>query len=174
MQDVSDPTAETVSSAHAALMKAIDEESAPRRARNAKRAQSRVGIPRVRGVLVAAGVVVVAVAISVPLLTSTSGRRQANSGAAASKWRLAGDIEQPAWQVKGALGSQSYELVCPTTQECFVTEPSSPTNPNEPPNGIVEASHDGGQTWAVSLNVPGGDLVGLTCPTATKCVVTGE
>lgn len=172
MRETTDPLPDAMDLARESLIKAIAE-------------GDREGIPaehqmppspwgsRRRGVLVAVAIIIVAAVICVPLLTSTAGPRR-SARITAPNFRLTGDIQQMQWQAGGTPGSQSYQLACPSTQECFVTEPSHPSNAQTAPDGIVEASHDGGQTWAVSLDVPRADLVGLTCPNSSNCVVTGE
>ncbi|HEY1832707.1 MAG TPA: hypothetical protein VGG38_20890 [Acidimicrobiales bacterium] len=123
-------------------------------------------------VALAAAVLVVIVAISVPLLASTS--RRTIPPLKAPSWHLAGDIAQPNWKIEGSDGSGSYELECPSAEDCYASEPSIPPSGQGLPTGIMEVSHDGGRTWEVGLSAPAVDLYGLTCPSADTCMITGE
>jgi photosystem II stability/assembly factor-like uncharacterized protein len=94
-------------------------------------------------------------------------------GAQHFHWHLAGYTGPIGLSVQGAAGSGAYALQCPTTTTCYATEPIV-VSQTVVPNGTVEVSIDGGQTWRSVLNAPGADLFGLTCPSEFTCAVTGE
>ncbi len=89
------------------------------------------------------------------------------------RWRLAGYTGPMSLSVQGAAGSGTYALQCPTAATCYTTEPVVLSN-TVVPNGAVESSTDGGQTWHIVLDEPEADLFGLTCPSEDVCAVTGE
>jgi photosystem II stability/assembly factor-like uncharacterized protein len=117
---------------------------------------------------VAAALVVFAV---VAAMLTSPGHQE--SGTQRLRWHLAGYTGPSNLSVQGSAGSGAYELQCPTTTTCYATEPVV-VSQTVLPNGTVEVSTNGGQTWRSVLDEPGSDLYGLTCPSEFTCAVTGE
>jgi hypothetical protein len=124
-------------------------------------------------VSVTAALVVVALVVSILVLDSQANKLDKDAGPTAPRWSLVVDTQQPSWQVQGSANPGSYALVCPTHSNCYATSPSSTSTAD--PSGVVQVSKDGGQSWHASLVTgAGSDLSGLTCPSPTTCMVTGE
>lgn len=86
-------------------------------------------------------------------------------------WRLAGHIDQPAWQLGGSAAGvgQSPVLTCPSSAHCFAVDPWAPLGA-----GVLEASTDGGATWAATQLPTGWQFTsGLTCPATARCLAGG-
>jgi photosystem II stability/assembly factor-like uncharacterized protein len=171
MFDVVEPSSAVVDGAKCALLAAIEEEAQTRHRHSVRRNRLPVRSTWPRAVLATS--LVLAAVVGVLQLSSSTAPKNARV-MTTPHWRLAGYFEQSAWQVTGSVPSidpsSAAALVCPTANECFATEPNAPT----PSGAIVEMSHDSGRTWGISLDEPAVELAGLTCPTATTCVVTGE
>ncbi|HEY1734156.1 MAG TPA: hypothetical protein VGG23_06890, partial [Acidimicrobiales bacterium] len=87
-----------------------------------------------------------------------------------ASWRLAGFIDQMAWQPSssGAVAA-SVAATCPTVTTCYADNLGSSQF-----GAVVEITTDGGATWLASP-LPAGTWLtsNLTCPTADECLVAG-
>ncbi len=87
-----------------------------------------------------------------------------------ASWRLAGFIDQMAWQPSsaGALAA-SVAATCPTVTNCYADNLGSSQF-----GAVVEITTDGGVAWRPSP-LPAGTWLSsnLTCPTAGECLVAG-
>ena len=87
-----------------------------------------------------------------------------------ASWRLAGFIDQMAWQPSssGAVAA-SVAATCPTVTTCYADNLGSSQY-----GAVVEVTTDGGAVWqAVPLPVGTWLTSNLTCPTAEGCLVAG-
>ena len=85
-----------------------------------------------------AGGVPAAVAVVLAVVLPT-----VNRAATTPRWTLVGDVS-PSWHETPSQGlTQSFSLTCPSATTCYVPGPSG-----------VEATRDGGKTWAVGAGVP--------------------
>lgn len=137
---------------------------------NRQRRHGRSTRRRVTAGLGAVAAVVVIFAIVVAVLTTPGNQK---SGTQRLRLHLAGYTGPSSLTVQGSAGSGAYELQCPSATTCYATEPVV-VSQTVVPNGTVEISTDGGQTWRSVLDKPGADLFGLTCPSEFTCAVTGE
>ena len=87
-----------------------------------------------------------------------------------ASWRLAGFIDQMAWQPSssGAVAA-SVTATCPTVTTCYADNLGSSQY-----GAVVEVTTDGGATWQAA-SLPAGTWLtsNLTCPTAEGCLVGG-
>ena len=87
-----------------------------------------------------------------------------------ASWRLAGFIDQMAWQPSssGAVAA-SVTATCPTVTNCYADNLGSSQY-----GAVVEVTTDGGAAWQASP-LPAGTWLtsNLTCPTAEECLVAG-
>jgi hypothetical protein len=87
-----------------------------------------------------------------------------------ASWRLAGFIDQMAWQPSssGAVAA-SVTATCPTVTTCYADNLGSSQY-----GAVVEVTTDGGATWQAA-SLPAGTwlISNLTCPTAEECLVAG-
>ena len=87
-----------------------------------------------------------------------------------ASWRLAGFIDQMAWQPSssGAVAA-SVTATCPTVTTCYTDNLGSGQY-----GAVVEVTTDGGAAWQASP-LPAGTWLtsNLTCPTAEECLVAG-
>jgi photosystem II stability/assembly factor-like uncharacterized protein len=92
-------------------------------------------------------------------------------------WHLAGYTSQGIWAVEPSTGADSYHLACPTASTCYASGPirAPRVGSQTAATDVIEVTHDGGKTWTVSLSPPGGvQLVGLTCPGVSNCMVVDQ
>ena len=86
-------------------------------------------------------------------------------------WRLAGFIDQMAWQPSssGAVAA-SVAATCPTVTTCYADNLGSSQY-----GAVVEVTTDGGAAWQAAP-LPAGTWLSsnLTCPTAEGCLVAGH
>jgi hypothetical protein len=87
-----------------------------------------------------------------------------------ASWRLAGFIDQMAWQPSssGAVAA-SVAVTCPTVTTCYADNLGSSQY-----GAVVEVTTDGGATWQAAP-LPAGTWLtsNLACPTAGRCLVDG-
>ncbi len=87
-----------------------------------------------------------------------------------ASWRLAGFIDQMAWQPSssGAVAA-SVAATCPTVTTCYADNLGSSQY-----GAVVEVTTDGGAAWQAAP-LPAGTWLSsnLTCPTAEGCLVAG-
>jgi photosystem II stability/assembly factor-like uncharacterized protein len=140
--------------------------------------------PVAAAISLAAALVVVA-AVAVPFVahrpSNSRGTNAVNRPVRGpSSWKFAGYISQPSWNVQASIGSDPYDLVCPSATTCYGTGPSGSgpsgsTTSATAPQDVVEFTHDGGATWQSSPLPSGGATMfgGVTCPDASTCMTVG-
>ena len=134
--------------------------------------------PPPRRVLVGSSAAVIVVAAVVTLLAvlgnAFSGQSPSmvtNLPATPVGWRLAGFIDQPAWQTDPATTVGSAAVVtCPSASTCYADVMGG-----SPADTVAEASTDGGASWQGSALPTGWQLTSaLSCPTAGQCLAGGS
>lgn len=130
--------------------------------------------PRLARILVASAAVL-AVLAGALVATNLSGQPPSspNGGATVvpAVWRLAGYIDQPAWEVGGAAGAvgTSAVLACPSSSHCFAVAPTANSGAS-----LFESTRDGGATWQPSKLPAGWQFSsGLSCISTERCVAGG-
>lgn len=103
----------------------------------------------------------------VGLLTGVAalrGARPTSLTPTAARWRLAGLLDQRAWQV-GPDAIPSETITCPTAQRCYTADPAA---------SVVERTTDGGADWSPSTLPQSSTITtGLACPTPLDCLAGG-
>ncbi len=120
-------------------------------------------------VVAATAVVVVLAATAVVLGTRSTTSPSALNPSLVASWRLAGDIDQPAWQVATGRNAEPLPLLtCPGSTTCFASLTAGSGS------FVVEATTDGGSAWE-ARNLPNSVRLtaALACPTQSICVGTG-
>ncbi|HEX3946235.1 MAG TPA: hypothetical protein VHW47_00960, partial [Acidimicrobiales bacterium] len=120
----------------------------------------------------AAAVVVVLAVVGINTFSGQPPTRPVTGvSAVPATWRLAGFIDQAAWQAtpSGALSS-SVGVTCPAAGTCYADNPGSGQG-----SAVVEVTTDGGTTWTGSV-LPAGSWVtsNLACPTVGWCLAAGD
>jgi hypothetical protein len=150
---------------------------APAPSRTPARAPARRRPPP-RRVLVGSSAAVIVVAAVVTLVAvlgnAFSGQSPSmvtNLPATPAAWRLAGFIDQPAWQTDPATTVGSAAVVtCPSASTCYADVMGG-----SPADTVAEASTDGGTSWQGSALPTGWQFTSaLSCPTAGQCLAGGS
>ena len=123
-------------------------------------------------VAMAAAVVVVLAVVGINAFSGQpSPRPVTGAPAVPNQWRLAGFIDQAAWQQSPSSGAavSSVSVTCPAVSTCYADNPGGSVG-----NAVVEATTDGGDSWH-ALALPAGTWLtsDLACPTTEHCLVGG-
>ncbi|MGH9089976.1 MAG: WD40/YVTN/BNR-like repeat-containing protein, partial [Acidimicrobiales bacterium] len=125
--------------------------------------------------VVVAGAAATVVAVAVVLATTLGGQPASRTGTKATavpaSWRLAGYIDQPAWQVGGTATGVGLApaMACPDGANCYAVDPLSVSGGN-----VLEATSDGGASWQQWVLSPGTRFSsGVVCLSAVRCLAGG-
>ncbi len=121
-----------------------------------------------RRVVVAAAAVVLLAGVLVLVSVGGPNPPRARPPATGISWRLAGYLDQPAWQAGPTSPvAVAPTVACPSPGECSAATTAVAGVP-------VERTTDGGALWSATATPAGVWLTsGLTCPAASSCAVAG-
>lgn len=143
-----------------------------------RRAAGRAAAPSRCRKIVAGVAAAMVVAASAALATTLAGQppQRTRQRAAPAAWRLAGYLDEPAWQVGGnaAQVGVAPAMTCPGSTTCYVVDPPSVSGTGVSGTSLLETTTDGGRSWSPSTLDGGRQFTsGLACSTVEVCVAGG-